>query len=89
MVAEVPALLVEVAAWCIAATAILTFWALVCRTRLCRWLFAALIAEPVTHWLRREMEEVVAPIKAELTLNGGRSLKDRVEQIAAHVGIDE
>ena len=96
MVAEVSPLVLDVAAWCIALTAILTFFALVSRTRLFRWLFATLVAEPVTHWLRREVEEVVAPIRsdveyvrAEVSLNGGRSLKDTVQRIEQHVGLGQ
>ena len=96
MLGEVAPLLQEVAAWCIALTAVLAFLAVVCRTRLCRWLFATLITEPVTHWLRREVEEVVAPIRsdveyvrAEVTLNGGKSLKDTVTRIERHIGIGQ
>jgi hypothetical protein len=73
------------------------------QTKPCRYVFGRLVADPVTHWLRREVEDVVAPIRAELTTNGGSSVKDavtriehriaqadkRFSRIERHVGIKE
>jgi hypothetical protein len=93
MLAQVPVLIQDVGAWCLALTAVLTLLALVSRTRAYRWLFTHMVAEPMTHWLRREITEtvepMVAPIRAELTTNGGSTVKDSLLRIEHRQAVGE
>jgi hypothetical protein len=77
----VPGWVELVAAICGMWVTFLTALALTARTRAARWLWARLIAEPITKWFRAEVECVVEPIRAELQTNGGASLKDAIVRI--------
>jgi hypothetical protein len=70
-------------ALCGAWATFLTALALTSRTRMFRWLWSRLVADPVAAWLRGEVESAVAPIRAELTTNGGASLKDAAARMEA------
>jgi hypothetical protein len=51
-----------------------------------QWIVQNLIARPLAEWQRREVHEDVIPIiQAELTHNGGMSIKDVVHRLDARV----
>ena len=46
-----------------------------------RWLGRTLVTRPVTGWLHRELREVVEPIVAQLSPNGGASTRDAIDRV--------
>lgn len=54
-----------------------------------KWVFRHLIGDPISEWFRAMLRAEVEPLVRELQPNGGRSMKDRVEQIAAAVAPDQ
>lgn len=71
--------------------AVIAATAAVARLRPVRFVFRRLISDPLTCWVRAQVEHVVEPRFAvleertkELLPNGGSSMKDRVERIDGH-----
>ena len=77
----------------IALSAIIGFILLLARLRPVKWLTRRLLTDPFKYWFRSSVreevtdvvtqvvEQAIAPIKAELSFNGGSSLKDQVTQL--------
>jgi hypothetical protein len=69
----------------VALSAIIGFCALATRLRPVKWVFRHLVSDPVQGWfrstVREEVDDAIAPIKAELMFNGGSSLKDQVTRL--------
>lgn len=78
-------LLTDIGAEAAAVGAIIVALSLVAKSRPCRWVWAKLVAQPLSGWLRAEITHVVEPmvaeVRAELKPNGGSSLRDRVDRI--------
>jgi hypothetical protein len=73
----------------LALSAIIAFFALVWRLRPTKWLVKNLLHDPFQNWLgatvRAQVDEAVAELRLELSPNGGSSLKDKVDRIAAWI----
>lgn len=94
MIATVPQVITDVAAFCGAVLVVLTMLAMVSRLRWVRWLWRRLVSDPLAGWLRgvvldgaREWHaEAVEPrlsaIEAQLRTNGGGTLRDAVDAAA-------
>jgi hypothetical protein len=94
MIATVPGVVTDVAAFCGALLVVVTFLAAISRLRWVRWTWRHLISDPLAGWLRgvvldgaREWHaEAVEPrlsaIEAQLRTNGGSTLRDVVEVAA-------
>lgn len=89
MLAEVPQWLSDVVATLAALAAIGTSATVLSRFAPVRWVWRQLVGDPLARWFRREVrdevDEAVEPIKAELSTNGGRSLKDAVGRLEQNV----
>lgn len=94
MIASVPSVVTDVAAFCGAVLVVITFLAAISRLRWVRWTWRHLISDPLAGWLRgvvldgaREWHaEAVEPrlsaIEAQLRTNGCGPLRDAVDAAA-------
>lgn len=94
MIASVPQVITDVAAFCGAVLVVITLLAAVSRLRWVRWSWRRLVSDPLAGWLRgvvlegaREWHaEAVEPrlsaIEAQLRTNGGGTLRDAVDRAA-------
>lgn len=89
MLSEVPTIVVDAGVAAGAIVAVLGLMAALTRLRPVRWIWRQLVADPVAEWFRREVgEEIEAslgPVRAELQANGGSTVKDKVDALAADV----
>lgn len=80
MLADVPQTLTDVGVYAGVLAAIITTAGLVSRLRPVKWLWRTIISDPAAGWFRREVaeeiEQALVPVKAELSANGGDSVKD-------------
>ena len=94
MIAVVPSVVTDVAAFCGAVLVVLTFLAAISRLKWVRWTWRHLISDPLAGWLRNVVlegarewhQEAVEPrlsaIEAQLRTNGGSTLRDAVDAAA-------
>lgn len=68
-------------ALCAAIIAIITCAVLVARLPPVRWLWRRLVAEPAGGWFRHQVRAEVEDITAQVTKNGGASLRDAIDRI--------
>lgn len=85
----VPAIVQDFGVWCGVILSFLGVCAALSRTRGARWLWRHIVSQPVGKWITGMVEAVVedkvAPIRAELSFNGGGTVKDKVTDTAAAV----
>lgn len=94
MIASVPSVVTDVAAFCGAVLVVITFLAAISRLRWVRWTWRHLISDPLAGWLRGVVLDVVrewhaeaveprlSAIEAQLRTNGGGTLRDAVDAAA-------
>lgn len=72
-----------------ALSVIFGFVALATRLRPVRWLGRRLVTVPFGDWVARtvraELDDALVEVRAELTFNGGSSLKDQVTRLVRHM----
>lgn len=79
----------DLGAVCAAVGAIVVTVGLLTRAKPVRWVFRTMIGDPITKWHRNQVSWVVEPslaeIRDQLRVNGGKSLRDRVDAIEGKV----
>lgn len=89
MLATVASALRDFGAVCGALVAVGALLTLLTKARPVRWVGRTLVGDPVTRWHRNQVAWVVEPslaeIRDQLRVNGGKSLRDRVDAIESKV----
>lgn len=85
MLATVASALRDFGAVCGALVAVGALLTLLTKAKPVRWVGRTLVGDPVTKWHRNQVSWVVEPslaeIRDQLRVNGGKSLRDRVDAI--------